>query len=203
MAPTKSNSKHASASAVKPKKRLLAASVVGAPAQHNQSSRKGKKAWRKNVDIEDLEEKLDGLREEERTFGCVFSLNFFSVQSSNVICRLPLQKKTDRELFIVDIKGDDKGMQLLTFSPHPQIISHNFGVSLSSKIPTTLLPHHPQVTPNHLSALCRACGPCTAPKIPREFARERAAAQNCAKGSQGTAEQHRGLLTAWRGQRAS
>ena len=115
MAPTKSNSKHPSASAVKPKKRLLAASVVGAPAQHNQSSRKGKKAWRKNVDIEDLEEKLDGLREEERTFGCVFSLNFFSVQSSNVICRLPLQKKTDSELFIVDIKGDDKGMQLLTF----------------------------------------------------------------------------------------
>jgi nucleolar protein 53 len=70
MAPTKSKSKNASASAVK--KILSAASTVGAPAQHNQSSRKGKKAWRKNVDIEDLEEKLEGLREEERTFGCGF-----------------------------------------------------------------------------------------------------------------------------------
>ena len=68
MAPTKSNS----ASVLKPKKKLSTASIVGAPAQHNQSSRKGKKAWRKNVDIEDLEEKLEGLREEERTFGCVF-----------------------------------------------------------------------------------------------------------------------------------
>lgn len=72
MAPTKSNSRRASASAIKSKKKLLATSVVGAPAQHNQSSRKGKKAWRKNVDIEDLEEKLEGLREEERTFGCEF-----------------------------------------------------------------------------------------------------------------------------------
>jgi hypothetical protein len=77
MAPTKSNSKRASASAVKPKNKLSAASTVGAPAQHNQSSRKGKRAWRKNVDIEDLEEKLEGIREEERTFGCV-SLKFFS-----------------------------------------------------------------------------------------------------------------------------
>jgi nucleolar protein 53 len=72
MPPTKSNSKHASASAIKPKKKFSATSIVGAPAQHNQSSRRGKKAWRKNVDIEDLEEKLEGLREEERTFGCGF-----------------------------------------------------------------------------------------------------------------------------------
>lgn len=53
-------------------KKLSAASIVGAPAQHNQPSRKGKKAWRKNVDIEDLERKLEGLREEERAFGCEF-----------------------------------------------------------------------------------------------------------------------------------
>jgi nucleolar protein 53 len=110
MAPAKSNRKYASASAVKPKKKSSAASVVGAPAQHNQSSRKGKKAWRKNVDIEDLEDKLEGLRDEERTFGCVFYLSTFFRPSSNVICRLALQKKTDSELFIVDTKGDDKGM---------------------------------------------------------------------------------------------
>jgi nucleolar protein 53 len=53
-------------------KKLSAASIVGAPAQHNQPSRKGKKAWRKNVDLEDLERKLEGLREEERAFGCGF-----------------------------------------------------------------------------------------------------------------------------------
>lgn len=74
MAPTKSHRKPASALVAKPKKKSSAASTVGAPAQHNQSSRKGKKAWRKNVDIEDLEEKLEGLRDEERTLGCAFSL---------------------------------------------------------------------------------------------------------------------------------
>ncbi|KAI0299371.1 tumor suppressor protein Gltscr2 [Multifurca ochricompacta] len=79
-------------SIVKPKKKPSVASIVGAPAQHNQSSRKGKKAWRKNVNIEDLEEKLEGLREEERTFGST------------------LRKKTDSELYIVDTKGDDKGI---------------------------------------------------------------------------------------------
>jgi hypothetical protein len=63
------------------KKKSSASSAVGAPAQHNQSSRKGKKAWRKNVDIEDVEEKLEGLREEERTFGCGFLPSYLFVQA--------------------------------------------------------------------------------------------------------------------------
>lgn len=46
-------------------------SKIGAPAQRNQASRKGKKAWRKNVDLEDVDEKIEGLREEERQFGYV------------------------------------------------------------------------------------------------------------------------------------
>ena len=78
MALTKSIGKPASAST---KKKLSASSAVGAPAQHNQSSRKGKKAWRKNVDIEDVEEKLEGLREEERTFGCGFIPSYLFVQA--------------------------------------------------------------------------------------------------------------------------
>lgn len=45
------------------------ASSLGAPSQHNQTSRKGKKAWRKNVDIEDVEQGLEGLRGEERVYG--------------------------------------------------------------------------------------------------------------------------------------
>jgi hypothetical protein len=40
---------------------------------------------------------------------CFISQTFFP-PSSNVIYRLALQKKTDSELFIVDTKGDDKGM---------------------------------------------------------------------------------------------
>ena len=108
-------SKRASTSVLKSKKKSTAASAVGAPAQHNQSSRKGKKAWRKNVDIEDLEEKLESLREEERTLGCV---SFFSSHHhySQVYHSSTLQKKTDSELFVVDTKGDDKGTTLSPFS---------------------------------------------------------------------------------------
>ena len=42
-------------------------SAIGAPAQHNQSSRTGKRGWR-NVDIE---EGLEGMRVEERIIGLV------------------------------------------------------------------------------------------------------------------------------------
>ena len=44
--------------------------VIGAPSQQSQPSRKGKRAWRKNVDIDEVEERLEGLREEERILGC-------------------------------------------------------------------------------------------------------------------------------------
>ena len=46
-------------------------SVVGAPSQRAQASRKGKKAWRKNIDIDDVEERLEELRVEERVTGYV------------------------------------------------------------------------------------------------------------------------------------
>ncbi|KAI0718640.1 P60-like protein [Fomitopsis betulina] len=67
-----------------------AVSLVGAPAQHNQTSRKGKKAWRKNVNIEDVERRLEELRDEERVTGSV------------------LRTKKDEELFQVDAKGDEQ-----------------------------------------------------------------------------------------------
>lgn len=35
-----------------------------APAQHKQPSRKGKKAWRKNVDVTEIQEGLEEVREE-------------------------------------------------------------------------------------------------------------------------------------------
>ncbi|KAJ3498716.1 hypothetical protein NLJ89_g10182 [Agrocybe chaxingu] len=66
------------------------ASGVGAPSQHNQSSRKGKRAWRKNVNIEDVEEVLEEMRVEERVTGAALS------------------KTADEDLFQIDLKGDDK-----------------------------------------------------------------------------------------------
>jgi hypothetical protein len=36
-----------------------------------QPSRKGKKAWRKNVDITEIEKTLEGIRDEERIIGFV------------------------------------------------------------------------------------------------------------------------------------
>jgi nucleolar protein 53 len=55
-------------------RRNSAPSALGAPSQHNQASRKGRRAWRKNVDIEDVEEALEGLRTEERVTGYVLEL---------------------------------------------------------------------------------------------------------------------------------
>jgi nucleolar protein 53 len=144
MAPTKTNRKQASTAVIKPKKKLSATSIVGAPAQHNQSSRKGKKAWRKNVDIEDLEEKIEGLREEERTLGCEH-LSHITHPSSNVIYRVPLQKKTDSELFLVDTKGDDKSMCSRTLAFHTDYLILFFFASVRKSLPrfsrTTLRSH--------------------------------------------------------------
>ncbi|RPD61576.1 P60-like protein [Lentinus tigrinus ALCF2SS1-7] len=67
-----------------------ASSSLGAPAQRNQSSRKGKRAWRKNVDLDEVEEGLEELRSEERATGTT------------------LQKKKNEELFQVDVTGDDE-----------------------------------------------------------------------------------------------
>lgn len=39
--------------------------ALAAPQQHQQPSRKGKKAWRKNVDVTDLQEGIDALREQK------------------------------------------------------------------------------------------------------------------------------------------
>lgn len=37
---------------------------VAAPHQHNQPSRKGKKAWRKNVNVSDIQAGLENVRDE-------------------------------------------------------------------------------------------------------------------------------------------
>lgn len=37
---------------------------IGAPQQHKQPSRKGKKAWRKHVDVSEIHKGLEDVREE-------------------------------------------------------------------------------------------------------------------------------------------
>lgn len=87
MAPAKTSK---ASSASKPSIKKHAATGVGAPSQLAQSSRKGKKAWRKNIDIQPVEQGLESLRSEERVIGST------------------LHKQTDDQLFVVDTKGDDK-----------------------------------------------------------------------------------------------
>ncbi|KAH9474509.1 Ribosome biogenesis protein NOP53 [Psilocybe cubensis] len=70
-------------------------SAIGAPSQLNQSSRKGKKAWRKNVDITDVEATMEELRAEERVTGTTIG------------------QMKDGELFFTDVKGDDKVRHIL------------------------------------------------------------------------------------------
>ncbi|KAK2463351.1 hypothetical protein APHAL10511_004662 [Amanita phalloides] len=65
-------------------------SKLGAPSQFKQTSRKGKKAWRKNVDLDDVEEALEEMRAEEREIGTT------------------LQKTQDTDLFQIDVTGDDQ-----------------------------------------------------------------------------------------------
>ncbi|EJU01387.1 P60-like protein [Dacryopinax primogenitus] len=71
------------------KKKKNTGDVYGAPAQHGQSSRKGKKAWRKNVDLVEVEEGLEKLREDIRTTGG------------------PIHEKSDKDLFMVDLTGSE------------------------------------------------------------------------------------------------
>ncbi|KAF9225057.1 P60-like protein [Gyrodon lividus] len=65
-------------------------SSLGAPSQLSQSSRKGKRAWRKNINIQAVEDGLESLRAEERVIGST------------------LQKQTDNQLFVIDTKGDEQ-----------------------------------------------------------------------------------------------
>ncbi|KHN99311.1 P60-like protein [Metarhizium album ARSEF 1941] len=60
-----------------------------APKQFNQPSRKGKKAWRKNIDVTAVEHGLEELNEE--------------IIRGGVIC-----EKSSSELFAIDLEGDSK-----------------------------------------------------------------------------------------------
>lgn len=63
---------------------------VNRPSQKKQSSRKGRKAWRKNIDIDDVELGIEEKREQIRTFGEV------------------ADKVDSNDLFTIDTAGDEK-----------------------------------------------------------------------------------------------
>lgn len=66
----------------------MADTAARAPATHTQPSRKGKKAWRKNVDISEVQQGLDDVRDE-------------IIKTGGVIAERPSD-----ELFTTDVSGD-------------------------------------------------------------------------------------------------
>ncbi|KAJ1893234.1 hypothetical protein LPJ66_005884, partial [Kickxella alabastrina] len=59
-------------------------------AEKKRGGRKTKAEWRKKIDIADVEEGLEEMREEERQGGAV------------------VEKRQDTDLFVVDVAGDEK-----------------------------------------------------------------------------------------------
>ncbi|KAL6947796.1 hypothetical protein ACO0OE_001809 [Hanseniaspora uvarum] len=74
------------------------------PATYKQSSRKGKKAWRKNIDIEDIENTLQEQAENEINYGV-----------KNV------ESLKDESLFELDTEGDDRLDKLTKKSQHGKV----------------------------------------------------------------------------------
>jgi nucleolar protein 53 len=94
--PTASSSRPAKAPKSKPYDRNLSASYTslsapaapvetGAPATHGQKTRKGKKAWRKNIDVSQEEEAMEQARAEERVTGWVNSSLFWYSNADQIV----------------------------------------------------------------------------------------------------------------------
>jgi nucleolar protein 53 len=71
----------------KKQKPTATTSAIGAPAQYAQTNRKGKKAWRKNIDIQNEEAALQRKREVETALG-------------------PGADSSAGAAFVVDVEGD-------------------------------------------------------------------------------------------------
>lgn len=74
------------------------------PATYKQSSRKGKKAWRKNIDVEDIERNLQEQAQNEINYGV-----------KNV------ESLKDESLFELDTEGDDRLEKLTKKSQHGKV----------------------------------------------------------------------------------
>ncbi|KAF8551848.1 P60-like protein [Imleria badia] len=152
MSPTTSN--FSSQATKKPAK-----SKLGAPSQLSQSSRKGKRAWRKNIDIQPVEEGLESLRAEERVVGSI------------------LQKQTDDQLFVVDTKGDEHVRKSIPRHSKMQLMSTKI-LSQRSAVPAVVSrstkPSGPKISRADKERLLRIAkrprkGPLNAIMDPAEF----------------------------------
>ncbi|KAI5984074.1 P60-like protein [Pisolithus albus] len=134
-------------------------SALGAPSQLTQASRKGKRAWRKNIDMQGVEDAMESLRAEERVVGSV------------------LQKQSDDQLFVVDTRGDEQLRRSLPKYSKAQLTSTKI-ISSRSAVPAvtsrTRAPKKSKLTPAEKSRLLRLAhrprkGPFNAVMDPTEF----------------------------------
>ncbi|KIJ16577.1 hypothetical protein PAXINDRAFT_30674, partial [Paxillus involutus ATCC 200175] len=136
-----------------------ARSALGAPSQLSQASRKGKRAWRKNIDIHVVEDGLESLRAEERVIGST------------------LQKQTDDQLFVVDTKGDEQVRRCLPRYSRSQLTATKI-LSQRSAVPAVISrvtkPSQPKISRADKDRLLRIArrprrGPFNAVMDPTEF----------------------------------
>lgn len=99
------------------------ASDLGRPSQKTQRSRKGKKAWRKNIDLDDFEQNLDNVRESEIVLG------------------------PQQELFTVDKEGTDEGLTT-TMKSERKLKSHEI-LNARSAFPALPALHKKKEKPKH------------------------------------------------------
>jgi nucleolar protein 53 len=64
----------------------MADAAIFPPQQHKQPSRKGKKAWRKNVDITEVQDGLEEVREEVIKHGYSILYDTYMWFDTNVLC---------------------------------------------------------------------------------------------------------------------
>lgn len=80
--------------------------IAGAPQQHSQPSRKGKKAWRKNVDVSEIQQGLENARA-ELIKGLVQHLLNPSA-SLTLSCRGIVAEKPSESIFTLDVTGSEQ-----------------------------------------------------------------------------------------------
>ena len=111
-------------------------SIVGAPSQLSQNTRKGKKAWRKNIDIDNVEDGLETIRSEERVLGTA------------------LHNQSDKDLFAIDLTGDGGGAVPVGCLKHAQQADH---LGRSQAETTKVLKGSIDFHENPISKIRRSC----------------------------------------------
>ncbi|EDO14880.1 hypothetical protein Kpol_1012p8 [Vanderwaltozyma polyspora DSM 70294] len=108
-------------------------STTSKPSQYKQSSRKGKKAWRKNIDLTDIEKSLESKRDLEITHGkadlaSVEDEALFAVDTDgdNVLKqKLIKRKQIKKNLKSTEILESIKTNSKVSVLKHPKVISNN------------------------------------------------------------------------------